>query len=317
MKEMGDTGQYVYRTPYASTTTGHTASGEPRDPLRSSSPLKRQFEQSQLSVIVAVLGALAVLYMSTNDTKQLAAQIDGLQVKSSSLGAEIGSVKTSADGGFKAAAQARTTAENAQKAALKTFQGNVADNFKSVSQSIDATNVEVELVKNSVANLGARVDRDFANVGQQINGVAINLAATNSRVAQVDARASGIEGNMERIGAGLESFYNDVKKTTEWSVTGPGGCNDKFSGNLGAKSNWKVTRGFAHSREKVPSLEACKVICKKAEWGCKNIAFYGAGPGWCYGFATCQNHSTGQGWGGYTTYSLSGLKEFKQFAGDL
>jgi len=268
-------------------------------------------------LLVLLVAIVVLLLINQSNKNTLQGQIDGLQVKSSSLAGEIGSVKTSADSSFKAAAKARTTAENAQKAALKSFQGNVATNFKSVSQSIDATNVEVELVKNSVANLGARVDRDFANVGQQINGVAINLAATNSRVAQVDARASGIEGNMERIGAGLEGFYNDVKKTTEWSVTGPGGCNDKFSGNLGAKSNWKVTRGFAHSREKVPSLEACKVICKKAEWGCKNIAFYGAGPGWCYGFATCQNHSTGQGWGGYTTYSLSGLKEFKQFAGDL
>jgi len=268
-------------------------------------------------LLVLLVAIVVLLLINQSNKNTLQGQIDGLQVKSNTLAGEIGSVKSSADSGFKTAAQARTKAENAQKAALKTFQGNVATNFKSVSQSIDATNVEVELVKNSVANLGARVDRDFANVGQQINGVAINLAATNSRVAQVDARASGIEGNMERIGAGLESFYNDVKKTTEWSVTGPGGCNDKFSGNLGAKSNWKVTRGFAHSREKVPSLEACKVICKKAEWGCKNIAFYGAGPGWCYGFATCQNHSTGQGWGGYTTYSLSGLKEFKQFAGDL
>lgn len=316
---MGDTqgGQYLYKaSPYASTTTGHTASGEPRDPLRNGSPLRRQFEQSQLSVIVAVVGALVVLYFSTNDNKELASQINTLTEKNRVNGEEIQSVSKEAKTQFTSAASARTKADNKQKASLKKFQGAVEGHFASMSQSVDATNVEVELVKGSVANLGARVDRDFANVGHQINGVAVNLAATNSRVAAVDMRASGIEGNMERIGSGLESFYNDVKKNTEWSVTGPGGCNDKYSGSL-VKSNWKVTRGFAHSREKVSNLEQCKTICKQAKWGCKNIAFYGAGPGWCYGFASCLNHSTGQGWGGYTTYSLSKLKDFKKFAGDL
>merc|ERR1719197_702763 len=98
---MGDTGQYTYQapkplSPYNSLTTGTNAKGEPLDKYRSSSPLRRQFESQQMSVIFAVLGALAVLYISTKDTKALQGQIDGLRQANTKLGGEIAGVKKSA-----------------------------------------------------------------------------------------------------------------------------------------------------------------------------------------------------------------------------
>lgn len=258
--------------------------------------------------LLVLLVAVGVLFaVNQNNTSRLTDEIAGLRASDSQINRDIASVQAKHDAASNAASASASARANSVDETFRTLGSKVDATFQAVSQSIDATNVEVELVKHSVANLGARVDRDFQDVKGRVTAVAANLAGTDARVANVAGRAEDINKNMERIGAGLEGFYADIKAQTEWAVAGPGGCNDEFKGELGGNSAWKETRSFVHTRQKVKDLEECKTLCKVAKWGCRNVSFYGAGAGWCYGFQTCNKHSTGQGWGGYTTYHRNEL----------
>lgn len=176
--------------------------------------------------------------------------------------------------------------------------------FTAVSDSLKATNVEVETVKNVLDNLDDHVSRET----RRISSIEYTIADTNGQVKKNEAEIGDRLREMQSGLGGIAEFYKDIKAQTKWAVHGPGGCNDVFpSGEV--KHPWQLTRSFVHSERKI-ELEQCKTLCElKAPWGCKYISFYGAGKGWCYGFQSCRSHTTGQGWGGYTTYALRELKE--------
>lgn len=186
------------------------------------------------------------------------------------------------------------------------FQDKTGRDFSAAYESIKTTNVEIEQVKQVLSGLDNRVSDSVSTINGQIAGINSEIYGTNDRVAANAAAAAGLRTEMQNGFGGLEAFYEDIKGQTEWAVQGPGGCNDGFNGE--AKHPWKLTRSFVHSRQKI-ELEQCKLLCKSSDWGCKYISFYGAGKGWCYGFQSCDSHTTGQGWGGYTTYSRRTLKD--------
>lgn len=259
------------------------------------------------AVAALLLSVVLVYFVNKSRTDALYDQVADLRVQDTSLEGKIVTNRRDADATFKAA-DGRFSKQ--QKNVDKLFKGvgkQIDSNQQAMSESIDATNVEVEQVKGVVSGLDSRVSSDIASVRSEVAGVSSDLYNTNSRVSGNSARAEQIYQEVTQVAGGLEQFYNDIKEQTEWTVHGPGGCNDGFNGE--AKHPWKLTRSFVHSRQKI-TLDNCKLLCKsKSPWGCKYISFYGAGTGWCYGFQKCEKHTTGQGWGGYTTYARRELAE--------
>jgi len=258
------------------------------------------------AVAALLVSVVLVYFVNKGQTDALYNEVAGLKRVDNNIQQVVTDNRNAADAAFSAAAdrfQNRAEEVDAVNAAQdKELKARV----KSLSQSIDATNEEVESVKGVVAGLDARVSADISSVRGAVNAVSGDLSVTNGRVSANSAKADQIYKEITQVAGGLESFYNDIKSQTEWAVQGPGGCNDAPPAEeLG--DAWKETRSFVHSKQKV-TLENCKSLCKRASWGCNYVTFYGANTGWCYGFQTCEKHSTGQGWGGYTTYTRRNLK---------
>jgi len=296
----------VDKTYSASYPAGRDIRGKIRDPDRSGSPTRRQFQENQTLIISIIVAFLTVFYVSSCATKALQNEVAGLKRVDNTIQQVITDNRNAADAAFQAAENARNSRAADVDESFKNVNKALAAAQKSLAQSIDATNEEVESVKGVVASLDARVSSDLAGVRGAVNAVSGDLSNTNSRVSANSARAEQIYQEITQVAGGLESFYNDIKDKTEWAVHGPGGCNDPAPKG-GLDDPWKETRSFVHTKQKV-TLENCKMLCKRASWGCNYVTFYGANIGWCYGFQSCDKHSTGQGWGGYTTYERKSLK---------
>lgn len=304
---MGGDPPYTYTdTPYkASYPAGRRATGAVRNPDRSDQPFRRQIEHNQALIISIIVGFLVVFYASTCQLQQIGNKVDLQHQKHEEMQVRITEESTSRMAQERAVKADRSKNEANVDKQFKAMTKSTTRTFQAISESIDATNVEVEQVKGIVSGLDSRLSSDIASVRGNVAAVSSNLYNTNSRVSGNSARAEQIYQEVTQVAGGLENFYNDVAATHEWKVHGPGGCNDSFKGV--AKEPWKNTRSFVHSRQKV-TLDNCKLLCKKAAWGCKYASFYGAGFGWCYGFQSCESHTTGQGWGGYTTYARKELQ---------
>lgn len=257
------------------------------------------------TIAVLLLSVCLVYFVNKNRADLLNDKVDLQHQKHEEMQVRITEESTSRMAQERAVKADRSKNEANVDKQFKAMTKSTTRTFQAISESIDATNVEVEQVKGIVSGLDSRLSSDIASVRGNVAAVSSNLYNTNSRVSGNSARAEQIYQEVTQVAGGLENFYNDVAATHEWKVHGPGGCNDSFKGV--AKEPWKNTRSFVHSRQKV-TLDNCKLLCKKAAWGCKYASFYGAGFGWCYGFQSCESHTTGQGWGGYTTYARKELQ---------
>lgn len=258
------------------------------------------------AVATLLVSVVLVYFVSKGNTDALYGEVAGLKRADNAIQQVIVDNRQAADAAFQAAENRHDARAAVVDDGLKEERKQSAADTKSLSQSIDATNEEVESVKHHLAQLDARTQADFASADGRLRQVMGDVSTNGGRIAGNSARAEQIYQEITQVAGGLESFYNDIKDKTEWGVHGPGGCNDAApEGDL--DDPWKETRSFVHTKQKV-TLENCKMLCKRASWGCDYVAFYGANVGWCYGFQSCDKHSTGQGWGGYTTYARTTLK---------
>lgn len=264
----------------------------------------RQVQDNQ-SLLIFIFIAFATIWFVTGQTAAaLQNEVAGLKEQDVGLSNTIVNNRKLADEAFRHAT-ARFDARAADvDESFEAFNEKFEKKNKAQDQSIDATNLEVESVKATVATYNAATSADIANVRTELAGVSSDLSSAKyelgNGVRNNAARSDQIYDELTKVAGGLDAFYNDISGKVEWGVQGPGGCNDGFKGESPAHP-WQMTRSFVHSQKKV-SLSQCKLLCKAAKWGCNYISFYGAKEGWCYGFQSCNEHSTGRGWGGYTTY---------------
>lgn len=282
------------------------------------SSIARAFEQNNALIVSIIVAFITVLYVANTATTTLNADIALLTQShrverqadqatfAQYIKADAAKQKKDLDHSRSLGAARGLDQEEASDN-FEIFRQDTEKNFQAARESIKTTNVEVEQVKRVLSGLDNHVSSVEASTGSRLGDIEHTIAGTNGRVSANAASIGAVKSDMNTGFGGIEEFYKDIKAQTEWAVHGPGGCNDVFA-NGEAKHPWKLTRSFVHSRQKI-ELEQCKMICKTSDWGCKYVSFYGAGKGWCYGFQSCDSHTTGQGWGGYTTYARRGLKD--------